>query len=427
VAIFSLNHSFIGRSTHPAGAASLYARYATGQDRCTEIISQRMPDERASMMKWLDQQEQGDRKNARVIDKVVVALPLELSHDENLSLLQNFCERMTEGRASWAAAIHDGPKDHDNPHAHIIFRDRDPETGKRVMLTTERGSTERFREGWEQEANISLERAGHDVRIDRRSLAGQGIDREPELHVGAGAGKLAEKSHEFHSNQKEVTRIIDGRRETVTVNYPAIDQGLTRFEANEARKARNEERELYERNMGPENLPYGDPYQERQAKLDAIHQNDLKLEYLYQMMVSDDADISPLATDALFETALEHYREHHQFREWDTEVSRGSEIGLPGRGEKGPRRDGFDLMGGGGLKILGRISESLETLIDGPNHRKKGEEREMAEERKIDPVRHVEQQQRREEMEQAQARKAEMEAYLQQRAEARGMDRGRGR
>jgi hypothetical protein len=33
MAIFSLNHSFIGRSTHAAGSASLFARYATGQDR----------------------------------------------------------------------------------------------------------------------------------------------------------------------------------------------------------------------------------------------------------------------------------------------------------------------------------------------------------------------------------------------------------
>jgi hypothetical protein len=44
MAIFSLNHSFT-RSTRTAGAASLYARHATGQDRFMEIISQRMPDD----------------------------------------------------------------------------------------------------------------------------------------------------------------------------------------------------------------------------------------------------------------------------------------------------------------------------------------------------------------------------------------------
>jgi hypothetical protein len=320
-------------------------------------------------MNWLDQEEQADRKNARVIDKGVVALPLELSHEENLSLLQNFCERMTEGRASWAAAIHDGPKDHDNPHAHIIFRDRDPETGKRVMLTTERGSTERFREGWEQEANIALERAGHDVRIDRRSLADQGIDREPQLHVGAASERLAEKQHEFQSTQKEITRIIDGKREIVTVNYPAIDQGSTRFEENEARKQRNLERDAYERAMGPEGLPDGMPFfpLDRKTIMDDIHKNELRLTYLYQMIAR-----------------------------------------------------------GGGLKILGKISESLETLFDGPGGRKRQDEgREMADDRKTNTGRQVEQQQRQEEAEQAAARKVELDAYLQQRSRERGIDRGR--
>jgi hypothetical protein len=51
----------------------------------------------------------------------------------------------------------------------------------------------------------------------------------------------------------------------------------------------------------------------------------------------------------------------------------------------------------------------------------------MAGKRKIDPVRHVEQQQRQEEVEQTKARKAKMEAYLQQRSEARGIARGRTR
>ncbi|OMI09488.1 hypothetical protein BSN85_16295 [Bradyrhizobium brasilense] len=434
MAIFSLHHSFIGRSTHAAGSASLFARYATGQDRCTEVISERMPDERSSLMKWLDTQEQGDRKNARVIDKVVVALPLELDRDENLNFVRDFCERMTEGRASWAAAIHDGPKDHDNPHAHIIFRDRDPETGKRVMLTTERGSTERFREGWEQEANIALHRAGHDVRIDRRSLADQGIDREAEIHVGAGAKRLAEKSHEFQSTQKEVTRIIDGKRETVTVNYPAIDQGSTRYEENEARKMRNQERTAYEQAMGPVGLPDGLPFfpLDRQTVMDSIHKNELRLTHLYQMIALDDAEAVSGTSDALLETAMEHFREHGDdglFRERISQEHGSHERGGPSnQSEKSPRRDGFDLFGGGGLKVLGKISESLETLFDGPAGRKRHHgEQDMVDDRKATTSRQVEQQQRQQEAEQAKARKAEMEAYLEERAQARGIDRGRGR
>jgi hypothetical protein len=47
-----------------------------------------------------------------------------------------------------------------------------------------------LRDAWEQEANIALERAGREERVDKRSLQDQGIDREPQLHVGAGAEKL---------------------------------------------------------------------------------------------------------------------------------------------------------------------------------------------------------------------------------------------
>lgn len=238
MAIFSLHHSFVGRSTHPAGAASAYARYMTRNEACTVILGERMPLDR-SVYAWLDKQEQDDRKNARVVDRVVVALPSELSRDQNIELLEAFGQRMTQGRAPWMAATHDGPGDADNPHAHIILRDRDMETGRRVMMTSEAGSTERIRVAWEQELNLALERAGLDIRVDRRSLEAQGIDREPQLHVGAAAQRLEDRHYEFRSAEQQVTRLIDGIPTEVTVNYPEIDQGRTRHEENEARKLRN--------------------------------------------------------------------------------------------------------------------------------------------------------------------------------------------
>lgn len=311
MAIFSLNHSFIGRSTHPPRAASFYARYVTRPNACTEIAGERMPTERRELMAWLDEQEQGDRKNARVIDKVIVALPVELSHEENLELLKEFGERMTEGRASWVAAIHDGPDDADNPHAHIIFRDRDCDTGQRVMMTTERGSTERFRQGWEQEVNIALERAGLDIWVDRRSLEEQGIDREPQLHVGPGAMALAEKGYEFQSAQKEVTRIIDGENAPVTINYPEIDEGRTRFEENEDRIARNRarEQELVDPDLGWTHR--GGMVAQQWSAMSWVRAADERAERLYQLTMNgqsaDDADPDDalLVQDHMSDNAIE--------------------------------------------------------------------------------------------------------------------------
>ncbi len=121
MAIFSLNHSTVGRTTHAPRTASANARYITREEACTQTIGARMPTEREALYAWLDGQEDKDRKNARVIDKVMVALPRELTHAQNAELIREFAEGLTKGRASWVAGIHDGPGDADNPHSHIIL------------------------------------------------------------------------------------------------------------------------------------------------------------------------------------------------------------------------------------------------------------------------------------------------------------------
>lgn len=437
MAIFSLNHSVIGRTTHPGGSASLFARYITRPEACTETTGQRMPTERGPLMAWLDGQEQGDRKNARVIDKIVVALPSELDHEQNLSLLQNFGERMTEGRAAWMAAIHDGPGDADNPHAHMIFRDRDAETGKRVMLTTEKGSTQRFRDAWEQEANIALERAGFEERIDKRSLKDQGIDREPQLHVGAGAQTLHEKEHEFRSAEKEITRLIDGVPTTVTVNYPAIDEGKTRFEENEERKQRNRERELAM-----------DGICALDAKLDALYSEatralntapgerawteDDRLGHIltairwFDRTQQDDSDpLTAVIGEHLGTRTKERVEQDKEFRFDEFPLKTGGSEPH----ERAPRRGATDLLVGGGLAIFGRLSDAVESFFDAPPPREEVEkELSMAEKqpsRQPSIEQRTEQQQRGNEAELAAYRKQELEAYLQQRDRERHIDRGR--
>jgi hypothetical protein len=448
MAIFSLNHTFIGRTTHPAGSASLFARYITRDQACTEVVGARMPTERAALMAWLDEQEQSDRKNARVIDKVVVALPKELTHAQNVALLEAYGERMTQGRASWVAAIHDGPGDADNPHAHIIFRDRDAETGKRVMMTTEKGSTGQFREGWEEEVNRALEREGIDERVDRRSLKDQGVDREPQLHVGAGAEKLRNKQHEFQSAQVEITRTIDGVPTQVTVNYPVIDQGKTRFEENEARKARNAARELamdgiFSRDTELQELYHkalqgeaDDAYAHakeltsirgalEQRERDHAFSDETTLQQLYYQALQDEAAPSEdefAAWVVSRHIALQEIRRTEQNR-LDA-LSGDPNDDLDGK----PARKGLtDLIGGGGLAIVGKIADSIETIFDGPRKLAPDQEQElsMGDKEKIDAMRR-EQAQRQPVQDEA-ARKAALDyqAWLNERARQRGIDRGR--
>ena len=101
---------------------------------------------RTAIQAWLRDAEHADRVNARVVDKLVVALPRELDANARRELVRDFCESVTAGRMAYVGAIHDKGEDAENPHAHVMLRDRDLETGKRVLQTTERGSTERLRE-----------------------------------------------------------------------------------------------------------------------------------------------------------------------------------------------------------------------------------------------------------------------------------------
>lgn len=114
----------------------------------------------------------------------MVAIPVELPASSRPQLVRDFADALTSRRVPYAAAIHDLPGDHDNPHCHMILRDRGFDDGRRVMMTSEAGSTEWIRGTWERVANGALERAGYYERIDRRSLFERGIDRRPGFHRG---------------------------------------------------------------------------------------------------------------------------------------------------------------------------------------------------------------------------------------------------
>ncbi|MCW2283805.1 hypothetical protein M2323_001763 [Rhodoblastus acidophilus] len=186
MAIYSLNVKSVGRTTHAPGTAAAHVRYI-GRRKATEaIIGARMPLTPRSASEWLLAEEVADRRNARVITKVMIALPCELGPAERIALVHEFGEAMSMGRVPWMAAIHKPSSSGDdrNFHAHIVVRDRDPETGKTVVGLSKADSVERLRLLWEKVANNSMAAVGLAARIDRRRLVDQGLDRQPEIHVG---------------------------------------------------------------------------------------------------------------------------------------------------------------------------------------------------------------------------------------------------
>lgn len=234
MAIYSLNLKSIGRSTHAAGTAGAHLLYIARDGAAPELVAGHMPTDATEARTWMSRAEAADRKNARVIDKVRIALPRELTPEQRMQLVQDFAHDLTADRVPWFAAIHAQGKDTHNPHCHLVIRDRDIETGKRVLRLSD-SPRDRARAGlepkavewvrtlWEHRANRALELAGHDVRIDRRSLEAQGIDRDPTIHIGPQA------QHVENFVARPVSKTVETGNGRV-IDYPQIDSGRTRKE-----------------------------------------------------------------------------------------------------------------------------------------------------------------------------------------------------
>lgn len=234
MAIYSLNLKSIGRTTHAPGTAGAHLLYIARDGAEPELVSEHMPLDPNDARAWMNRAEMADRKNARVIDKVRLALPRELTPEQRMALVQDFARNLTSNKVAWYAAIHAKGKDAHNPHCHLVIRDRDLETGKRILKLSdsprdrakaglEPKAVDWVRETWEDHANRALEQAGHDVRIDRRTLEAQGIDREPTIHIGPQAAHVDEFVDRPNSKIRETG---NGR----TIDYPQIDEGRTRKE-----------------------------------------------------------------------------------------------------------------------------------------------------------------------------------------------------
>ncbi|GMO47878.1 hypothetical protein BwSF12_55030 [Bradyrhizobium ottawaense] len=243
MAIYSLHHSSVGKSTQAeAYTAAAHIKYITRASALTRLAGGRMPTASSDAMRFLRAAEDTDRKNARVIDKIMLALPRELNQQQRLALVRAYAEAITGGRASWLAAFHEKGKDAQNPHCHLVIRDRDQKTGKRVFGMSEKGSTERLRELWEEHANLALMQANKEARIDRRTLEAQGIQRTPTIHEGVRGRRMHKARRKVRSRSRHTRNSALAKSRTRVVDYPSIDNGRSRCVHNEQVRARANEK-----------------------------------------------------------------------------------------------------------------------------------------------------------------------------------------
>jgi Ti-type conjugative transfer relaxase TraA len=140
--------------------------------------------DRTTLWNTVEQAER--RKDAQVARELEIALPVELSKDQQVELMRDFVRRtfVAKGMVADFAIHRDNPE---NPHAHLMLTTRSlTETGfglkrrdwnAKAQLVAWRGE-------WAQSANEHLARAGLDIRIDHRTLEAQGIDLVPGRKIG---------------------------------------------------------------------------------------------------------------------------------------------------------------------------------------------------------------------------------------------------
>ena len=178
------------------------------------------------------------RSDAQLAKDVTIALPIELTADQNIALVRDFVGRHITAKgmvADWV--FHDAPG---NPHIHLMTTLRplteDGFGAKKVAVLAPDGNPVRndagkivyelwaggvddfnvFRGGCFACQNRHLALAGLDIRVDGRSFEKQGIELTPTIHLGVGT--------------KAIERKGDGGEEKVV---------LERLELQEERRAEN--------------------------------------------------------------------------------------------------------------------------------------------------------------------------------------------
>jgi ATP-dependent exoDNAse (exonuclease V) alpha subunit len=159
------------------------------------------------------------RKNSCVAREIEVALPHELPAEERRKLAVDFARDMAnrEGCAV-DVAIHAPSDKHDNlnHHAHILRTTRkvEPE-GLGEKLDTEKAGRNRkddleaVRARWAEMTNAALERNGIAARVDHRSLADQGIEREPTQHRGVAIDGMQRRGADSFVLQRQAAERLE--------------------------------------------------------------------------------------------------------------------------------------------------------------------------------------------------------------------------
>ncbi len=338
------------------GSASPHADYITREGKYSrEKESDLEHKEAGNMPAWAAHKpaefwkaaDSFERANGCTYREIEIALPRELKPDQRLELVRDFVRQEIGERHAYQFAIHN-PKaaiaGGEQPHAHIMFSerlndgiDRDPQQYFKRANTKEpeRGGAkkERFgetlaerkeylvaqRERWADLQNTHLELYQHAGRVDARSLKDQGIEREPERHLGAGKVQRLDT--------EQIQAILE-RREAEKQVQQAQDERDSVIDLATSLREALAERESLAARQEPESEPEKEASSGRTYDFEKEPEPEKLSDMVSEAMkdILDDIDLQSLVNDAMAEfQGLHQEMERQREREYWAEQKRQQE------------------------------------------------------------------------------------------------------
>lgn len=164
-------------------------------------------------------------KNSVFAKEMDIALPKELSVDQNIELISEFVEDVlvAQGLVADVNFHNDNP---DNPHMHIMtstrhiveLSDGSMSFGNKIREIDSKGFLYYLRSSWASYANKHLEKCGFAERVDHRSYKDRGILVIPSIHEGV--GRYSENSDRARIN----AQILQARAACIVANPEQVTQ-----------------------------------------------------------------------------------------------------------------------------------------------------------------------------------------------------------
>ena len=237
-------------------------RYSRDREEVLHTQSGHLPEWAERPADYWDGADLYERANGRLFKEVEFALPVELTLDQQRELVDEFARHLTEGeRLPYTLAIHAG--NGENPHCHLMISERkndgierpadqwfkryngkQPERGgaQKSESLKPKAWLEQTREAWSHYANRALEQAGHEARIDHRTLEAQGIERLPGIHLGPNVVEMEGRG--IRTERADTALAID------TANGQIIDLQEYREVIEHERDRQSEEVQRHQRVSG---------------------------------------------------------------------------------------------------------------------------------------------------------------------------------